>query len=275
MFSILSPRIGFIGTGNMGAALATTALKTLASKDVLLSDQESSKAQNIAASLGCTAAGSEVIARECDFIFLGVKPNVLPELLHILLPILNTRKSKPALISMAAGVTIAQIEEMTDHSYPILRIMPNTPVSLGAGVILYAGNKLLTQAQLDSFKHCMGKAGSLCPLDESLIDAGSAVSGCGPAFVYLFIDALADGGVAAGLSRKDAQLFAAQTVAGAAQMVMQSGVHPEQLKNEVCSPGGSTIQGVRALEQHAFRSACMEAVLAAFVKTQELGEVQK
>jgi pyrroline-5-carboxylate reductase len=173
---------------------------------------------------------------------------------------------------MAAGLTLCQLEEMVDDSFPIIRIMPNTPVSEGAGVILYVQNQAVSNEQLSLFTSIMAGAGNLYPLDETLMDAGSAVSGCGPAFAYLFIDALADGGVACGLSRTDAQNFAAQTVLGAALMVLSTGKHPEELKNNVCSPGGSTIQGVRTLEQRALRATCMDAVISAFEKTKELGK---
>lgn len=268
----MSYTFGFIGTGNMGSALAQAAAKLLPSEQIVLSDQSLDKAQTLADHLQCHAADSKKAAMESQFLFLGVKPHMMSGLLEELLPTLKARTSPPVLVSMAAGLTLCQLEEMVDDSFPIIRIMPNTPVSEGAGVILYVQNQAVSNEQLSLFTSIMAGAGNLYPLDETLMDAGSAVSGCGPAFAYLFIDALADGGVACGLSRTDAQNFAAQTVLGAALMVLSTGKHPEELKNNVCSPGGSTIQGVRTLEQRALRATCMDAVISAFEKTKELGK---
>jgi pyrroline-5-carboxylate reductase len=148
--------------------------------------------------------------------------------------------------------------------------MPNTPVSVGEGMILYATGETVTKAEEAELLDALAGAGRLSPLPEYLIDAGSAVSGCGPAFVDLFIEALADGGVACGLPRKQAVEFAAQMVAGSARLVLESGQHPGALKDAVCSPGGTTIQGVRALENAGFRGAVIEAVIAAYEKNQDL-----
>jgi len=268
----VSYTFAFIGSGNMGGALAQAAANSLSGEQIVLSDQSLEKAQSLAAHLGCQAADSQTAARESAFIFLGVKPHIMPTLLGDLSPTLRARKQPPVLVSMAAGLSIRQLEAMAGAPYPIIRIMPNTPVAEGAGVILYVRNAAVSDEQLDTFLSVMSAAGKLYPLDEALMDAGSAVSGCGPAFSYLFIDALADGGVACGLSRPDALNFAAQTVLGAAHMILATGKHPDQLKNEVCSPGGSTIQGVRTLEQRALRAACMDAVISAFDKTKELGK---
>ncbi|MCD8146036.1 MAG: pyrroline-5-carboxylate reductase, partial [Clostridiales bacterium] len=168
-------------------------------------------------------------------------------------------------------LTIARIREMAGGDYPVIRIMPNTPASIGEGMILYAAEGV-TEEERDRFLYNMAAAGRFDALPESLIDAGSAVSGCGPAFVYPFIEALADGAVACGLPRDKAQEYAAQTLVGAAKLVLESGQHPGALKDAVCSPGGSTIAGVRALEQRGFRSAATEAVVAAYEKTKALGK---
>ena len=164
-----------------------------------------------------------------------------------------------------------QIRHMAGSGYPIIRMMPNTPVALGAGMIQYCCDDV-EPAQLQEWLAAMQPAGRLDEVPETLIDAASAVSGCGPAWVYQFIEALADGGVAAGLPRAKAQEYAAQMVLGSARMVLESGSHPGALKDAVCSPGGSTIQGVRLLEERAFRGAVTDAVLAAYEKTKELGK---
>ena len=171
---------------------------------------------------------------------------------------------------MAAGISIARVQELAGKSCPVIRIMPNTPASIGEGMILYACSDSYPEYEQRVFLEAMAGAGQLSSLPEHLIDAGSAVAGCGPAFVDLFIEALADGGVACGLPRAQALQFAAQMVAGSARLVLQSGQHPGALKDAVCSPGGTTIQGVRALEAGGFRSAVIEAVIAAYEKNFDL-----
>ena len=209
----------------------------------------------------------------CDFIFLGVKPQMMEDMLDALAPVLESRaESRPfVLVSMAAGLSMHQIRQMAGSGYPIIRMMPNTPVALGAGMIQYCYDDVESE-QLQEWLSAMAPAGQLDEVPESLIDAASAVSGCGPAWVYQFIEALADGGVAAGLPRAKAQEYAAQTLLGSARMVLESGQHPGVLKDAVCSPGGSTIQGVRLLEERAFRGAVTDAVIAAYEKTKELGK---
>jgi pyrroline-5-carboxylate reductase len=148
--------------------------------------------------------------------------------------------------------------------------MPNTPVAVGQGMILYTATADVSSEQMKAFLTMLSAAGRLCAIDEARIDAASAVSGCGPAFVYLFIEALADGGVECGLPRAQALELAAQTALGAAQMVLATGRHPGDLKDAVCSPGGTTIAGVHALEDGAFRATAMGAVNAAYQRTLEL-----
>ena len=261
---------GFIGTGNMGGALARAAAK--AGVHITLADQNREKAAALACELGCVSTDAQTLAENCDLIFLGVKPQVMGAMLAEIAPALSDRQDGFTLVSMAAGVTMADIRSMAGGDYPVIRIMPNIPASAGAGVILYDTTDNVCPAAVEAFRQGMGFAGLLDPLPEKLIDAGSAVSGCGPAFVSLFVEALADGGVACGLPRDKALAYAAQTVAGSAQMLLDSGMHPGQLKDAVCSPGGSTIAGVRALEQGGFRACAMDAVEAAFERTKELGK---
>ena len=265
-------KFGFIGTGNMGAALAAAAVKGVGGEHVLLANRTPEKALALAKQLGCGTATNTQVAAECDLIFLGVKPNMMAGLLQELQPVLASRKTPYTLVSMAAGLTIARLQEMAGAKAPIIRIMPNTPCQVGDGMILYVASPEVEQPVLEGFLLGMTPAGRFDALPESLMDAGSAVSGCGPAFVYLMIEALADGGVACGLPRQKAQDYAAQTLLGAAKMVLETGKHPGALKDAVCSPGGSTIQGVRALEENGFRTAAFEAVIAAYNKTKELGK---
>ncbi len=260
---------GFIGAGNMGGALARAAVKTLGSA-VAISDKAEDKAAALAAELGCKTAPVAQVAASCEYIFLGVKPQVMSSLFEEIAPILAKRTDRFVLVSMAAGLTIDTIRKMAGKDYPMIRIMPNTPASVGEGMILYAPADV-TADEVDAFLAGMAKAGKFCPLAEHLIDAGSAVSGCGPAYVCLFIEALADGGVACGLTRQQAMELAAQTLIGTAKLVLESGQHPGALKDAVCSPGGSTIAGVAALENGGFRGTVMEAVAEAYRRTKELG----
>ena len=256
-------KYGFIGCGNMGGAIAKALSKKTA--DFAVTDR-SGKAK----ALGFPYTSAEEIAAQADRIFLAVKPQMMAGALESLRPILAQRK--PLLITMAAGLTMAQIEAMAGASLPIIRIMPNTPVSVGKGMTLYCANKLVNEATLADFLSDMECSGALDPVEERLFDAAGTVSGCGPAYVYMFIEAMADGAVACGVPRKQAMEYAAATLAGAAEMVLATGQHPGALKDAVCSPGGSTIAGVKALEDHGFRGAVMDCVMAAVKRNQELGK---
>lgn len=261
---------GFIGTGNMAGALVRAACKTLEPSQILLANRTPAKAQALAQELGCILSDNQAVTEQADYIFLGVKPQMMEDLLLSLRPILSQRKTRFILVTMAAGLSITDIQRMAGNSYPVLRIMPNTPVSIGEGIILYTPSENVTSDEVALFVSGMDGAGRLSALPEHLLDAGSCISGCGPAFVDLFIEGLADGGVACGVPRKQAIEFAAQTVAGAAKLVLETGKHPGELKDAVCSPGGTTIQGVRELEENKFRAAAMNAVIAAYEKTVSL-----
>ena len=260
---------GFIGTGNMGGALARALVKSVPPAEVYLNNRTPAKAEALAEVLGAKADTAAHIAASCGYIFLGVKPHLLPGVLAQLAPVLAARADKPVLVSMAAGVTIAAIEQAAPGC-PVIRIMPNTACAVGAGLTLYAANALVTGPQLDGFLSSMAASGRLEALQEELIDAGSAVAGCGGAFACLFMEALADGAVTCGLPRDKANTFAAQMLLGAAQLALDSGKPFGQMKDEVCSPGGTTIAGVRALEEGGLRAAAMNAVIAAYERTLEL-----
>ena len=191
----------------------------------------------------------------------------------LLKPLQQTlQQRRPLLITMAAGLTVSSIEEMAGGKLPVIRIMPNTPVAVGKGMTQFCCNELVDEAAIASFREDLRFSGQLDELEERLIDAASALSGCGPAYAYLFIEALADGAVACGIPRAKAMEYAAATLIGAGEMVLATGQHPGALKDAVCSPGGSTIAGVRALEQHGFRGAVMDCVAAAFEKNKEFGK---
>lgn len=261
---------GFIGCGNMGGALCTAAAKAIGGKAIYASDFICEKAAELCREIGANASDNEYIAQNCKFIFLGVKPQVIAQTIAEIAPVLKARTDRYILVSMAAGISIAAITQMLGFDAPIIRIMPNTPASVGKGVILYSCDEEITFAETEEFEEIFKCAGITDRIAENLIDAASALSGCGPAFVYLFIEALADGAVSCGLPRDKALSYAAGTVSGAAEMVIKSGKHPGALKDAVCSPGGTTIAGVHALEEGAFRADSMNAVIKAYEKTLKL-----
>ena len=263
--------IGFLGCGNMGGAIARAVCKATEPENVFLANRTAAKAEALAAELGCQTATNAEVAGNCDLIFLAVKPQMMEAMLEPLRFILAERTKRFVLCTMAAGLPVARIQEMAGGDYPVIRIMPNTPASVGEGMIQYCSDDVEPD-KLNEWLTAMAPAGRLDAVPESLIDAASAVSGCGPAWAYQFIEALADGGVAAGLPRAKAQEYAAQMLLGSARMVLETGKHPGELKDAVCSPGGSTIQGVRLLEERAFRGAVTDAVLAAYEKTKDLGK---
>lgn len=258
-------KYGFIGCGNMGSAILRALCHN--TRDIMISDR-SGKARALAEELGVVYGDNNSIAAQCERIFIGVKPHMVAGCLAELQEILAERK--PLLISMAAGVELSRLTELTDD-LPLLRIMPNTPTAIGRGVIPYCGNAQ-AQPYLEDWLADMKPCGLLDALDESMMDAASALSGSGPAYCYLLMEALADGAVACGLPRKKAMQYAAATLEGAAGMVLQSDTHPGALKDAVCSPGGSTIAALRVLEQRGFRSAAMDCIVAAWEKNKQLGK---
>lgn len=263
---------GFIGAGNMGGALAKAASKGMDPAQIALSDKDTARAESLAAELGCTAASVRDVAASCQYVFFGVKPQMMGALFEEIGPVLAARNDEFVLVSMMAGVLIGDIRKALGADYPVIRIMPNIPAAVGGGVILFDATENVSEAAVERFCTNMRCAGLVDRLPEHLIDAGTAISGCGPAYVCLFIEAMADGGVACGLPRDKAVRYAAQMLMGTAKLLLENGQHPGQLKDAVCSPGGSTIAGVRALEQNGFRAAAMDAVESAYLRTQELGK---
>ena len=261
--------IGIIGLGNMGSVIATIAAKHK-TYPVLLANRTHEKAVNLAEKLNATAVTNRQVFEQANVVFLGVKPNQIQELLEENKNILERRESI-LLISMAAGVTLEKLESMTDTRHRWIRMMPNTPLQVAEGVISFSLGGNVTTSDKEEFVRLLQSAGLLVELPESQIDAATALAGCGPAFVYIFIEALAEAGVSMGLSREVALQLATQTVKGSASMVGETNEHPTILKEKVCSPGGSTIAGVISLEQTGFRSSVIKATRCAKERTEELG----
>ncbi|MBR2043069.1 MAG: pyrroline-5-carboxylate reductase [Clostridia bacterium] len=259
-------KFGFIGIGNMGGIILDTVLKTASGGEICACDSDKAKTDRVAP-FGVTALDIKEAAAGSKYLFMGVKPQSFGAVFKELE---SSLKGDTVIVSMAAGKDIASIEALCGNDKKIIRIMPNTAAAVGKGVILYCANSRVSEEELKTVVAALSPAGLVDEIEENKIDAAAALSGCGPAFVDLFIEALADGGVACGLTREKALLYAAKTVEGAAKTVTVTGKSPAELKDMVCSPGGTTIQGVRALEKGKFRSSAMEAVIAAYNKTKDL-----
>ncbi len=261
-------KIGFIGCGNMGSAIARATAQCGA--ELCLYDKRAEAASRLALLYdGMTVKDEDEACRISDVVFLAVKPNVLPDVLS------NLSKTGAAdgklVVSMAAGVTIEKIESYLPTSQ-VIRIMPNTPVAVGSGMILWCKGSRVSSEACEIFTKILATAGELMEIDEALIDAATAVSGCGPAFAYAFIDAMAEGGVRAGLDTVTARRLAASTVIGAARMICETKEEPSALIDAVCSPGGSTIEGVKVLREGGLSELVADAVSASYRRTTELGK---
>ncbi len=263
-------KVAFIGTGNMGGALIRAACRAVGPEQVVITDPAAEKAAALCAELGCLAVPSNAEAvQAAKYVFLCVKPQIMPGMVKALSPALGEDN---VLITIAAGLKMADILADLGKTVPMLRIMPNTCAAIGQGMIALTAMPGVDECHWQAVEEILSCAGRVERLEEAKIDAFTALAGSGPAYVDLFIEALADGAVMAGLTRQQALTYAAQTVMGSAAMILQSGKHPGVLKDEVCSPAGSTIAGVAVLEQHSFRYASMEAVMAAYRKNIDLGK---
>ena len=265
----MSTKIGFIGTGVMGGALARAVSKT--EKDIMLSNVPESTAKALASEIGGKVGTNLQVAENCEYIVLAVKPQVIFSVIAEIAPVLKTRNDNFVLITIAAGVSIASIKQAIGIDLPIIRLMPNTPVSVGKGVILSAFSGV-SETQKAEFFSLFSAAGFCDEIAESKIDAAGALTGCGPAFAYIAMQSLADGAVACGIDRQTATKYAEMTVLGAARLAVESGEHLEKLKDAVCSPAGSTIEGVNVLENRSVRAAFAEAVKASYKRSLELGK---
>jgi len=270
-----------IGSGNMGFALLKSAARddspdNTQKNEIYFTDADAKKAINAARSINADVLSSNTEAAEKgDIIFLAVKPQILPQVLAEIAPVIKKRHSSgktPVLVSMAAGWTIAKIQSVTGENIPVIRIMPNTPSLIGKGMTIMTASREVPEEKINELEKILSGTGIVDKTDEHLMDAVTGLSGSGPAFVYLFIEAMADAGVRAGISRDKSLRYAAQTVLGAAAMVQETGKHPGELKDMVTSPGGTTIAGILALEEGAFRSTVIKAVEAAWKRSMELGK---
>ena len=261
-------KVGFIGCGNMGGALARAVAK--AGYEIYLADRNEQKAKELSVLTGGKIADSAIICRECDFVFLGVKPNGLDSLIEEIKEVCILYR--PTLVSMLAGVSIKRITSLLGEETDVIRIMPNTPVLCGEGLVLISAEKRIGKDKTDQLTEMLKLAGKCEVIDESLIDAASAVSGSGPAFFYQFIESVALGGVKSGLGYEEALRYATLCAKGAAVMLLTEGKTPTTLTKEVCSPGGSTIEGIAVLEKEGLADITGRAVVATYKKAKTLGQ---
>lgn len=259
-------KIGFIGVGNMGGALLRAVLKKNRAEDIYIADSSREKTDKYSSEYGVKVCDNTTLARECGCIFLGVKPQMMEKMLVGISGALAMRTDKPLLITMAAGLGTGYISFLAGGC-DVVRIMPNMAVGAGEGMILVCAAEGTEHGRIETVKELLSCAGKTDEIPESLIDAASALTGCGPAYVCMFVQALADGAVECGVPRASARMYALQTVLGTVKTLEQTGTHPEKLKDDVCSPAGTTIAGVHALEDGAFRNAVMNSVTAAYKRT--------
>jgi pyrroline-5-carboxylate reductase len=266
-------KLGVIGCGKMGTALIQGAIRAgvVATGDVIGCDPYEKSRETFAQATGATVTASPTdVAAACEVILLCTKPH---DISGALSDVTKSAAGQPRLvISIAAGVTLSALEAAASENFRIIRAMPNTPAFVGCGAAGYCLGTRATAEDAATAQNLLGAVGLAVQVPERLMDAVTGLSGSGPAYVYVIIDALADGGVRAGIPRADAVRLAAQTVLGAAQMVLETGEHPAVLKDMVTSPGGTTIAGLAVLEQHGLRSALIEAVGAAVLRAHELGK---
>ena len=263
-------KIGFIGTGNMGSSIIKGILssKFEENENINIFDLDKDKVNNLVKEYGINAVNSEKeLAENCDIIILSVKPHIIPIVLKNLS---GNVKKDTIILTIAAGISISVIENALGEDKKVVRTMPNTPAQVLSGMTAVTFNKNIENSEKEIIFKLLNSFGKSVEIEEKLMHAYTGISGSLPAYVYMFMEALADGGVLCGMPRNKAYEIVAQTVAGSAKMLLETGKHPGQLKDEVCSPAGTTIEAVRVLENGNFRGNVIEAVVACTEKSKEM-----
>jgi pyrroline-5-carboxylate reductase len=269
MTSLQSRKIGCIGVGNMGGAIISGISGSVPSSSLFIFDADRPRAEKLSALCGASISGSaREMAETCDIIIIAVKPGIVPEVLEEIKPFSMNR----TIVSIAAGITIERMESILGGDRNIIRAMPNTPALVREGMTVIASNRHTDEASLNAVREIFSGIGTALIMPESQLDAVTGVSGSGPAYVFTFIQAMADGAVKMGIPRGEALTLAAQTVLGAAKMVLEEKQNPISLRDSVTSPGGTTIDAVHVLEQRGFSGAIMSAIEAATEKSRLLGK---
>lgn len=262
--------LGFIGGGRMAEALISGVLasKLFKPEEIRVADPDGTRQDHLKKHYGVEVGHmNDEVVRASDIVILAVKPQVIADVLRGVEKSVSSR----LIVSLAAGVPICRIHEFLGPQAPIIRAMPNTPAMVGAGMTALAVGPGVGPDAVVCVRQMFESVGKVVLLEERLMNAVTGLSGSGPAYIFLVIEAMADGGVKMGLPRETANLMAAQTVLGAARMIFETKQHPGQLKDQVASPGGTTIAGLHRLEQGCLRAVLMDAVEAATKRSQELG----
>ena len=263
-------KLGFIGTGNMAGAIIGGIIKKgiVCPEDIIGSDVFEAGREKVKTLYGIeVTADNKEVAQKADLLVLSVKPQFYPTVISEIKDIVDDKK---IVVTLAPGKTLFWLEEQFGKKVKIVRTMPNTPAMVGEGMTAACPNELVTEEEMACVLNILNSFGKTEVVPEHMIDAVVAVSGSSPAYVYMMIEAMADAAVAEGMPRAQAYKFAAQAVYGSAKMVLETGKHPGELKDMVCSPAGTTIQAVRVLEEKGFRSALMEAMSACADKSRSL-----
>lgn len=266
----MNKTIGFIGSGNMGSAIigGMISSKLIEPLHIMASDINQSSLDGLEKQFGIkTTTDNKEVASQSNFLFLSVKPNIYP---IIIKEIKDSIKESTIVVAIAAGQSIHTIEALFEKDVKIVRVMPNTPALVGEGMAAVSANTLVTKEETEDILAIFNSIGKAEVVGEYLMDAVIGVSGSAPAYVYMFIEAMADAAVAEGMPRPQAYKFAAQTVLGAAKMVLETGQHPGALKDQVCSAGGTTIAAVCELENKGMRNAVISAIRVCAEKSREL-----
>lgn len=263
-------KIGFIGAGNMGGAiLRGMTAGGFSGSDLCAYDRDTEKLAQLSKEIGIGQASSaEEVAEKADVVLFAVKPQMFSSVLPQIASILQRRK--PLVISIAAGKSIESIEQMLGSGLPVIRVMPNIAAKVGEGMAAFCGNSLVDDGQKAIVRKMFESVGGVVELEERLFSAFSALASCSPAFTLLYIDALAEAGVRYGIPKATSLEIAAQSVVGTTRLLQKSGEHPRALIDQVCSPAGTTIEGVCALQEGGFEANVLEAVRASYERDQSL-----
>ena len=261
-------KIGFIGAGNMGSAIIGGIVKNSISDNIIVYDKNKEGLVKLSDKFGINIAKDNIeVVKESDILFLAIKPNILYDVIDEIKDDVN---EETVIVSIVAGQSIEKIENAFGKNIKLIRVMPNTPALVGEGMSALCKNSNVSDEDMEAVLNIFKGIGVAEEVSEYMMDAVTAVSGSSPAYVFMFIEAMADAAVMGGMPREKAYTFATQAVLGAAKMVLETRKHPGELKDMVCSPGGTTIEAVKVLEKEGFRSSVIEAMRACIDKSKSL-----